>query len=500
MGVGPHDLDRQEVAVDRLHGCEVGCVSDCDDWHRWTICEFRCRLASGELAAFTNDDLPDDVQERMSNLWRKPRHHDLRMPARGQIDRVRQAPRRVGVGDVPDGPAEGVDLRPQIVYWVHRTTLGDVDEVPAHRHERALGRGSCPGSGSAFGDDDARSEGGALVPLSVASRSRTERPLALLARGIPLWWGRRIDRSTGSCPRGGQNPGASIGYIVETFGMAERSPQEHVDSRVRAYYGTEFDESDRLVGRSGQGLLEFQRTQSMILDRLDAGSRIIDIGGGTGTHASALAERGHELLLIDPVQRHVEAAAAHGTFAVALGDSRSLPVEDDCFDAALLFGPLYHLVERSERLRAWGEAIRAVRPGGWIFAAAVSRLSAMAWVTVIEPSIAFADSGVPAERSPMPHKWRRMIEEGAGELGPRGFPGGHFHLADDLEQEALDAGLVGVRVVGVEGPGAQAIEISRSHDPELVAAARTLAEAFESQPGLRDLSPHLLAMGQTPAT
>lgn len=92
-----------------------------------------------------------------------------------------------------------------------------------------------------------------------------------------------------------------------------------------------------------------------------------------------------------------------------------------------------------------------------------------------------------------------MIEEGTGELGRRGFPGGHFHLADDLEQEALDAGLLRVRVVGVEGPGAQAIEISRSHDPELVAAARTLAEAFESQPGLRDLSPHLLAMGQTPA-
>jgi hypothetical protein len=32
----------------------------------------------------------------------------------------------------------------------------------------------------------------------------------------------------------------------------------------------------------------------------------------------------------------------------------------------------------------------------------------------------------------------------------------------------------------------------------LIAAARTLAEAFESQPGLRDLSPHLLAMGRTP--
>jgi len=64
-------------------------------------------------------------------------------------------------------------------------------------------------------------------------------------------------------------------------------------------------------------------------------------------------------------------------------------------------------------------------------------------------------------------------------------------MPDDLEQEALAAGLRDVRVIGIEGPGAQAIEISRSHDPLLIAAARTLAEAFESQPGLRDLSPHL---------
>lgn len=282
--------------------------------------------------------------------------------------------------------------------------------------------------------------------------------------------------------------------------MAEQSPQEHVDSRVLVYYGTEFDESDRLFGRSGQGLLEFERTQSIVRDRLAARSRIIDIGGAAGAHAAALAERGHEVLLVDPVPRHVEAAAAHGTFTAALGDARSLPIDDHTFDAALLFGPLYHLVARSDRLRAWSEAIRVVRPGGWVFAAAVSRLSALAWVTVIEPSIASADGDVPPDRSPMPEKWRRMIEDGAGELGPRGFPGGHFHLADDLEQEALDAGLVGVRVVGVEGPGAQAIEISRSHEPDLVEAARTLAEAFESQPGLRDLSPHLLAMGRTPAT
>ena len=279
--------------------------------------------------------------------------------------------------------------------------------------------------------------------------------------------------------------------------MSDLSPQEHVDARVRTYYGSEFDEADRLVGRSGQGLLEFERTQEYVTQRVPAGSRIIDIGGAAGRHSAALAERGDTVLLIDPVPRHVQAALGHGTFAATLGDARAIPADADSFDAALMLGPLYHLVDRRARLRAWAGAIRVVRPGGWVFAAGISRLSALAWVTVIGPSIQRAD-GVAAPDPGYAKRWRLLIEEGAGALSPNGFPGGHFHLADDLEQEASDAGLLDVTVVGIEGPGAQAIEVSRSHDPSLVAAARTLAEAFESQPGLRDLSPHLLAMGRTP--
>ena len=278
--------------------------------------------------------------------------------------------------------------------------------------------------------------------------------------------------------------------------MSDPSPQEHVDQRLLAYYGGEFDEDDRLVGRSGQGGLEFRRTQAFVRDRVAAGSRIIDVGGAGGVHAAALAERGDQVLLIDPVPRHVEAANRFGTFTAEVGDARLLPADDDSFDAALMLGPLYHLVEGRARARAWAEAVRVVRPGGWVFAAGISRLSALAWVSVIGPSIERAAGGEGAPRSPMPERWRRMIEEGAGDLGPTGFPGGHFHLADDLEAEARNAGLDDVRVIGLEGPGAQAIEVSRSHDPEQVAAALTLAEAFESQPGLRDLSPHLLAMGR----
>ena len=84
-----------------------------------------------------------------------------------------------------------------------------------------------------------------------------------------------------------------------------------------------------------------------------------------------------------------------------------------------------------------------------------------------------------------------------------GFPNGWWHpVSGGLEVDGHGKNSLGasddLTVVGIEGPGAQAIEVSRSHDPSLVATARTLTEAFESQPGLRDLSPHLLAIGRTP--
>ena len=203
--------------------------------------------------------------------------------------------------------------------------------------------------------------------------------------------------------------------------MSDLSPQEHVDARVRTYYGSEFDEADRLVGRSGQGLLEFERTQEYVTQRVPAGSRIIDIGGAAGRHSAALAERGDTVLLIDPVPRHVQAALGHGTFAATLGDARAIPADADSFDAALMLGPLYHLVDRRARLRAWAEAIRVVRPGGWVFAAGISRLSALAWVTVIGPSIQRAD-GVAAPDPGYAKRWRLLIEEGAGALSPTASP------------------------------------------------------------------------------
>lgn len=268
--------------------------------------------------------------------------------------------------------------------------------------------------------------------------------------------------------------------------------QADLDQRLLDYYGSDFDENDRLVGRSDQGVIEFERTQEFVTRLVPAGSRILDVGGATGIHAVPLAARGDVVTLIDPVPSHVAAASQHGTFDAVVGDARDLPFEDTTADAVLLLGPLYHLASRTDRLRAIREAVRVARPGGHVLAGAISRTMAHVYTSTIAPAL----DPSPTSRSPYPADWIALLEHGASDISRKGFPGGHFHLAEELADELTEAGLTDVEVHGLEGPGGMPLEVERTHEPELRAAAMLLAQRFSDTPGLRDLSQHLLGIGR----
>ena len=141
---------------------------------------------------------------------------------------------------------------------------------------------------------------------------------------------------------------------------------------VIRHYG-DVDECSRL--RTGWFQLEQARTRELILRHLPAApARIIDAGGGAGAYACWLAARGYQVQLIDPVPKHVEQARAassqqpdHPLASAEVGDARHLPQGDATADAILLLGPLYHLVQREDRLACLREAHRVLRPGGLLW-------------------------------------------------------------------------------------------------------------------------------------
>ena len=212
-----------------------------------------------------------------------------------------------------------------------------------------------------------------------------------------------------------------------------------------------FDEAARLS--HGAGELERVRTQALIEQRLPQAPCVVyDVGGAAGVHALWLARRGHRVHLVDPVPSHVEQALrasaaqpAHPLASGAVGDARELRYVDRSADAVLLLGPLYHLIERIDRLKALSEARRVLRPGGLVFAAAISRfasfLSGMTYGLLEDP--AFVDI------------IRRDLKDGQHRNPMNNtlyFTTAYFHHPDELRAEMREAGFSVEKIAAIEGP------------------------------------------------
>jgi demethylmenaquinone methyltransferase/2-methoxy-6-polyprenyl-1,4-benzoquinol methylase len=90
------------------------------------------------------------------------------------------------------------------------------------------------------------------------------------------------------------------------------------------------------------------------------GRRLLDVGGGTGNYAQALAREGWEPLVLDRSPAMLARAAAKG-LATCEADAQALPVPDGSADAVAMISMLHH-VDAPER--ALAEARRVLRPGG----------------------------------------------------------------------------------------------------------------------------------------
>ena len=261
-----------------------------------------------------------------------------------------------------------------------------------------------------------------------------------------------------------------------------------------AYYegAVEVDRLDRLPGA-----LEFERTKEIVGRFLAAPAGVADVGGGAGHYSAWLARDGHTVDLVEPVPLHVEIARKRAgdppRFGVHAGEARALPFGDESFDAVLLLGPLYHLVEPEARLQALREARRVCRPGGSIFAAAISRFAPL--LGTVRSGLV-ADSQVFANDQAETRTGRR-VDEGQR---TRPFPDAYFHLPEDLAAEVGQAGLDVAAVYGVEGPGWLAQDLESLWADEAVRERLLrIARETEADPHLLGLSQHLLAVARRPA-
>lgn len=142
---------------------------------------------------------------------------------------------------------------------------------------------------------------------------------------------------------------------------------------LESYYN-KFNEEHRLATR--HGTVEFTVSMRYIHDCIGGrtGLSILDVGAGTGRYSVALAKEGHSVTAVELVERNRRVIESKHQSGVHIWPGNALDLSflpDDNFDITLVFGPMYHLHTQEERLRAFSEAKRVTKKGGYILAAYV---------------------------------------------------------------------------------------------------------------------------------
>lgn len=248
--------------------------------------------------------------------------------------------------------------------------------------------------------------------------------------------------------------------------------------------------------RLGPWSLERVRTWELLGRYLPSPPAVVlDVGGAAGVYALPLAARGYEVHLVDPMARHVgqalrasERQPATPLAGATVGDARRLQWRDASVDAVLLLGPLYHLIDRADRVRALAEGRRVLRPGGVLVAAAISRFAS----TCDGLLRGYLDE--PGFEAMV----ERVLRDGQ-HRNPSGraewFTTAYFHLPEELGREVTEAGLRLQAVLAVEGPAWMLPDVQeRLADPARRERVLAAIRRVETEPSLLGASPHLLAV------
>jgi len=272
--------------------------------------------------------------------------------------------------------------------------------------------------------------------------------------------------------------------------MAEQSKRS-----IEQYYA-EYPEHERLSSARGQ--LEFERTKRIVQRFLPTPPAIVaDVGGGTGPYSFWLASLGYEIHLIEPSIRLVEICRNRMQSnpsqamprTVEVGDARSLWLADASSDAVLMFGPLYHLTERDDRIRALRESHRVLKSGGYAFAATITRVASFidalchglfddhAFLSIVE-----ADIGTGQHRNPT----NEILY----------FTDAFFHRRDEIRVEMESAGFEVVAQLPIEGLGTLAQDFdSLWSDPRKRSSLLEFLARIEGMEEVNGASAHYVSVG-----
>ena len=148
--------------------------------------------------------------------------------------------------------------------------------------------------------------------------------------------------------------------------------EKYLEKVFQEQYASGFEEKRLFFSKANK--TEYIVTMHYIHKYLGKSARIIDVGAGAGAYSAALADEDH---FVDALDLHpTNVARMNEIFKdsdkVNVGKANALDLsafEDNSYDLVLELGPLYHIHNLEDRVKAISEAVRIAKKGAPIFVA-----------------------------------------------------------------------------------------------------------------------------------
>ncbi len=219
---------------------------------------------------------------------------------------------------------------------------------------------------------------------------------------------------------------------------------DDVNDIVEMYNLDSTDEDQRLTRHQ----LERDITLRYLKDYLPPQGSVLEIGAATGRYTLELAKWGYAVTAVDfssalleKCQMRMADEGMAGKVQFVVADARDLgEVGTEAFDAVLLMGPLYHLVEKEDRKIAISEAHKRLKSNGIIISSFITRLGILGDLLQGQPQWIENQAEV-----------RSIIEHGSNPENPRkGKFRGYYVSVSDVAPLYESLGFETLVVAGVE--------------------------------------------------
>ena len=264
--------------------------------------------------------------------------------------------------------------------------------------------------------------------------------------------------------------------------------------KIRNYYKN-FNEKDRLIN-DNSGRLEYEMTIRSLSKYLPKKAKILDLGGAAGVYSFPLAEMGYEVYLADLSEDLINQAKEQNENRI--NKIKSCDVvnaidlgiyEDSEFDVVLLFGPLYHLLEKSERKKCLNEVNRVLKDNGMIFASFIPYLSG---------SIAIIDRYFRHPEQVNENNLEEVFKTGKfNNMIDKGFQEGYYPTSKEIEELFDNCNFEKIDIKSIRGIGYEKEDnIYNIKDKQVFNKIMELIEQTSSKKEIIEMCGHAIYIGK----